>query len=68
MFFHLSVILFIGGSLSRGGALSRRRVSVQLSLCRGGSLSKGVCQRDSPDGNVRTVRILLECILVLMYE
>ena len=52
-----------GGSLSRGGALSRRGLSLGESLSRG-SLSRGVCQRDPPDGNVRAVRILLECILV----
>ena len=52
----------VGGSLSRGGFLSGG-VSVQ-----GGSLSKGVSVRETPPqpyGYVRTVRILLECILVL---
>ena len=55
MFLHLSVILFTGerGSLS-GGSLSKGRF-----------LSKGgLCQREPPYGNMQTVRILLECILV----
>ena len=43
--------LWPGGSLS-GGSLSR------------GSLSGGLCQGDPPYGNVRAVRMLLECILV----
>ena len=59
MFLHLSVILFTGGSLSRGRSLSVGRVSVQGSLSKGslypeglylgglypglGSLSRGLC-------------------------
>ena len=53
--------LSTGGSLSKGGSLSRG------CLCRGGSLSGGLCHRDPTPplyGNVRAVRILLECILV----
>ena len=49
MFLHLCVILFTGGSLSRGVSVKGERVSV----------------RETPlYGNVRAVRILLECILV----
>ena len=46
MFLHLSVILFTGGSLSKGGSLSRevsvRQVSVQRGLCPGGVTIQGV--------------------------
>ena len=64
MFLHLCVILFTGGvgSLSRGfGSLSRGMVFVQAR-----SLSLGVSVREflPPNGNMRAVRILLECILV----
>ena len=48
----------VQGGLCPGGSLSRE-VSVQGGLCPGGSLSKR-----TPYGNVRAVRILLECILV----
>ena len=44
-----------GGTLSRGG------VSVRGSLC-----PEGLCPGDPPYGNVRAVRILLECILVFV--
>ena len=73
MFLHLCVILFTGfvegggfcpgGSLSGRGSLSGgfsvQGVSVQGGLCPGGSLSGR-----PPYGNMRAVRILLECILV----
>ena len=73
-FLHLSVILFTGGSLSGGslwggvsvgGSLSRGSLS-GWSLSRG-SLYGGVSvRRQPPYGKERTVRILLECILVLV--
>ena len=47
--------LWPGGSLLRGGG-----VSVQERLCPGG----GLCQGDPLYGDVRAVRILLECILL----
>ena len=52
-----------GGSLSGEGSLSRR------GLCPRGSLGRGLCPGGwllgrPPYGNERTVRILLECILV----
>ena len=67
----------VQGSLS-GGSLSKR-VSVQGgSVSEGGlcpegpllrvvglSLSRGLCQGNPPNGYVRLVRILLECILVI---
>ena len=56
MFLHLSVILFTGGF-----------VSVQGDLCPGwGGLQGGLCSVlvSVPYGKERTVRILLECILV----
>ena len=68
-----------GGALSREVSVQRRGVSVQGALCSGGSLfrglsvqgvltrgslSRGLCQGDPPYGNMRAVRILLECILV----
>ena len=60
------MILFIGGaswSLSRGfcsGGLCPGDVCL-----RGGGLCLGgLCHGDSPYGNERAVRILLECILV----
>ena len=65
-----------GGLCPGGGSLSRK-VSVQgvyaqegVSICRasvqGGSLSKGGSLSERPPyGNMRAVRILLECILVL---
>ena len=69
-----------GWSLSRGisvqgGCLSRvvsvrGVVSVQGGLCPGGSLSRGSLSQGGPGGSLsretprRTVRILLECILV----
>ena len=69
--------LYPGGSLSREGVpvsvsvgVSVQGVSVQGVSIQGvsiqGSLSKerGPCQGDPPYGNVRVVRILLECILV----
>ena len=48
--------------MSRGGSLSRGRVSVQGGV----SLRRGLCQGPPPPpyGYVRAVRILLECILV----
>ena len=70
-----------GGSLSRRvsvqGVSVQREVSVQGSLCtegglcpgeslyRGWSLSGGSLSGRPPYGNVRAVRVLLECILVL---
>ena len=58
MFLHLSVILFTGGSLSRG-------VSVWWTLCPGGLCPGGsLSGRPLLYGYVRAVRILLECILV----
>ena len=69
--------LYPGGSLSREGVpvsvsvgVSAQGVSVQGVSIQGvsiqGSLSKerGPCQGDPPYGNVRVLRILLECILV----
>ena len=63
-----------GGSLSMGclcprESLSRetlsRGVSVEVgSLSRGCLSGGGLCQADPPYGNMREVRILLECILV----
>ena len=53
IFSHVSVILFTGGSLSRG-------VSVQGGLCPG-----DLCHGDPQYGNERAVRILLLCILVI---
>ena len=62
------------GSLSRGGSLSRVEV-----LCQGGSLSRGsLCPRESLSrgslsgrpplyGKEEAVRILLGCILVLIF-
>ena len=47
-----------GGGLSRG--VSVWGISVQGGLCQG-----GLCQGDPQNGYVRSVRILLECILVL---
>ena len=61
MFLHLSVILFMGESLSKGGLCQEgfcprggslfRGVSVQGGLCPGGSLSRGFsAQRGSLSG------------------
>ena len=62
MFLHLSVILFTGGGsrwVYLGGG--------EGGLCPGGSLSgEGLCQEDPPYGKERAVRILLECILVIL--
>ena len=63
MFLHLCVIVFTGG-LCPGGSLSGGSLwgfSVQGGLCLWGSLSG----RPLLYGNVRAVRILLECILVI---
>ena len=61
------------GSLSGGWSLSTQvsvqGVSVQGSLCPGGSLSRGLsvkgalCQEDPQYSNERAVRILMECIV-----
>ena len=58
-----------GVSVQEVGVSVQGGVSVQwgsLSLSRGGSLSRGVCQGDPPYSKERAVRILLECILVLL--
>ena len=58
------------GGLCPGGSLSRVRGSlyrVRGSLSRG-SLSGRPLDRDPPYGNVRAVRILLKCILVVSSE
>ena len=57
----VSVGVFVQGSLSRG-------VCIQGGLGPEGSLSReGVPVSSHPYGNVRAVRILLECILVCQY-
>ena len=48
------------GWVSVWGSLSRGSLSRGVSVQEGG----GLCQEDPPYGNVRAVRILLECILV----
>ena len=79
MFSHVSVILFTGGGLSLSlgglglcpwGGSPSWGVSVQGGLCPGGlclgglCLGGGLCHGDTPYGNERAVRFLLECILV----
>ena len=76
LFVHRGVLGLCPGGLCPGRSLSRgslsRGVSVQGDLCPGRSLSRGVsvqggglCQGDLLYSNERTVRILLECILVV---
>ena len=63
MFSQASVILFTRGGLGLcPGGLCSGRVSVKGGLCPG-----GLCHGDPPYGNERAVRILLECILVVIY-
>ena len=50
------------GSLPRGGSLSRGYLFTGVFVR--GSRSRGLCQGDPLYGNVRAVRISLECILV----
>ena len=53
-----------GGLCPGGGSLSGRGISVRRGIyVRKGSLSRG--RSPFPYGYVRTVRILLECILVM---
>ena len=59
-----------GGSLSRAGSLSRGSLSMGGGgLCPGGglSLSGGSLSWRPPYSNKRTIRILLECILVFFF-
>ena len=64
----LSRGLYPSGSLYRrgGGSVSEGGLCPEGPLFRvvGLSLSRGLCQGNSPNGYVRLVRILLECILV----
>ena len=57
----LSGGLYPSGSLSRGVCVRRGPLSRVVGL----SLSRGLCQGNSPNGYVQLVRILLECILVI---
>ena len=55
-----------GNVFTSGGGLSVQDGSLcPRSLCPGGSLSGGLCQGDPLYGKERTVRILLECFLVM---
>ena len=71
MFLHVSVILFKEGGLCSS---MHHRSHDQEGLCPGGSLSVESLSMGRPRqrpplyGNARVVRILLECILVLIFS
>ena len=60
--------MFSEGFVCPRGAGGGVSVSVKGGLCPGGvSVQGGLCQGDPPYGNERTVRILMECILVCSF-